>query len=68
MRLNIDHENLACNHPSLVNGDWKTDEAAVINQPESPTQEEDDDGKGLAKALDNLNLGAASKFQLCFVE
>lgn len=51
-----------------MNGDWKADEDAVINQPESPTQEEDDDGKDLAKALDSLNLGAASKCQLCFVE
>ena len=66
-RANVDHENLACDHPSLVNGDWKADEDAVVNQPENPSQEEDDDGKDLAKALDSLNLGAASKCQLCFV-
>jgi hypothetical protein len=65
--LSIDHEILACNHPSLVNGDWKADEDAVINQPDNPSQEEDD-GKDLAEALDSLNLGAASKCQLCFVE
>ena len=44
------------------------DEDAVINQPENPSQEEDDDGKDLAKALDSLNLGAASKCQLCFTK
>ena len=60
--------NLACDHPSLINGAWKVDEDAVINQPENPSQEEDDDGKDLAKALDSLNLGAASKCQLCFTK
>ena len=64
----VDRNNPACDHPSLINGDWKTDEDAVINQPESPTQEEDDDGKDLAKALDSLNLGAASKCKICFVK
>ena len=59
---------LACDHPSLINGDWKADEEALINQPENPTQEEDDDGKDLAKALGSLNLGAASSCQLCFAE
>ncbi|KAF9645233.1 hypothetical protein BDM02DRAFT_3263042 [Thelephora ganbajun] len=58
----------ACNHPLLVNGSWKTDEDAVINQPENPTQEDDDDGKDLVKALDSLNLSAASKCQLCFID
>jgi len=52
----------------LINGDWKVDEDAVINRPEDPTQEDDDDGKDLAKALDNLNLTAASKCQICFVK
>jgi SNF2 family DNA or RNA helicase len=66
-RLNVDHENIACDHPSLVNGDWKTDEDAVINQVENPSQEEDDDAKDLAKALDSLNLDVASKCQLCFI-
>ena len=66
-RSNVDHENLACDHPSLVNGDWKADEDAVINQPENQNQDDDDDGKDLAKALDSLNLGAASKCQLCFI-
>lgn len=60
--------NLACDHPSLVNGDWKADEDAVINLPENPNQEDDNEGKDLAKALDNLNLSAASKCQLCFVK
>jgi len=64
----VDREGLACNHPSLVNGDWKADEGAIINQPENPTQEEDDDGKDLAKALGSLNLGASSSCQLCFAE
>lgn len=66
-RLNVDHQNSACDHPSLVNGDWKADEDAVINQLENPSQEEDDDAKDLANALDSLNLGAASKCQLCFI-
>jgi SNF2 family DNA or RNA helicase len=51
----------------LVNGDWKTDEDAVINQPENPGQDDDDDGIDLAKALNSLDLGAASKCQLCFI-
>ena len=66
--LSVNHRNLACNHPSLINGDWKADEDAVINQPENPTQEEDDDGKDLALALDSLNLDAVSKCQLCLAE
>ncbi|KAF9781271.1 SNF2 family N-terminal domain-containing protein [Thelephora terrestris] len=57
----------ACDHPLLVNGDWKTDEDAVINQPENPGQDDDDDGIDLAKALNSLDLGAASKCQLCFI-
>lgn len=64
--MNADHENLACDHPSLVNGDWKADEDAVVNQAENSSQEDDDDGKDLAKALNSLNLNAASKCQLCF--
>jgi hypothetical protein len=52
----------------LVNGDWKVDEDAVINRLEDPTQEEEDDGKDLAKALDNLNLNMASNCQICFVK
>ena len=66
--FSVNHGVLACDHPSLVNGDWKADEDAVINQPENPTQEEDDDGKDLAKALGSLNLSAASSCQLCFAE
>lgn len=69
LQLCVDRENLACDHPSLVNGDWKEDEDVVINQLESPTQDDDDDdGKGLANALNNLNIGAASKCQLCFTK
>ena len=43
-------------HPSLVDGDWEQDQDAVINQPENPSQEEDDEEKELTKALNNLNL------------
>lgn len=66
LRLSVNHENIACDHPSLVNGDWKADEDAVANQPDSLSQGDDDDGKDLANALDSLNLDAASKCQLCF--
>jgi SNF2 family DNA or RNA helicase len=68
LSLCVDHSNPACDHPSLVNGDWKQDQDAVINRLEDPNQEEDDDEKELTKALDSLNLAAASKCQLCFVE
>ena len=34
---------------------------------ENPSQEEDDDAKDLAKALNSLDLSAASKCQLCFI-
>jgi len=67
-RFSVNRKGLACDHPSLINGDWKADEGAVINQPENPTQEEDDDGKDLAKALGSLNLAAAPSCQLCFAE
>ena len=57
---------VACDHPALVMGDWKQDEDAVINRPENNSQEEEDDGADLAKALDTLNLSAKSKCQICF--
>jgi hypothetical protein len=57
---------LACDHPSLVTGDWKQDEDAVINKPETNSQEEEEDGADLAKALAGLDLSAQNKCRICF--
>lgn len=43
------------------------DEDAVINQPESsPQDEEDQVANDLAKALDTLDLGSKSECKICF--
>lgn len=64
----LKHISAACNHPILVTGDWKLDEDAVINRPESNSQEEDEDAVAneLINALGNLDLSSKSKCQICF--
>ncbi|KIM92388.1 hypothetical protein PILCRDRAFT_810445 [Piloderma croceum F 1598] len=55
----------ACNHPSLVNKDYKIDSSAIEPKAASKGQEADDDGDDLAAMFGSLGVSNTRRCQVC---
>ena len=58
----------ACNHPSLVNKDYKMDSSAIEPKAASKGHDADDDGDDLAAMFGSLGVSNARRCQVCQIE
>lgn len=59
---------VACNHPSLVNKDYKMDRDAIEPKAASKGNEADDDADDLAAMFGSLGVSNAKRCQVCQTE